>query len=228
MGYPSDPEIYYGDEEGLTTFQVWTMAFTSPSEETYARIVRDPNASIGRALMWFVVASFIGSMISVLANAIFGSFSNFTDFAELGEYAPMFEDLMGTFGMMQLICIPVGVVIGLIIFLFHTGVIHFIAGALGGTGNYSDLIYSFAAFTAPFSLVYNLILAIPVVQCFGVFTGFYALFLGMLALKVVHRFEWGKVIGTYAILIGMWLVFFCILAALMMGFINQVFQAMGA
>lgn len=228
MEYQPDIASSYGEEQ-LTTFQIWIMALTQPSEETYARILRDPKASVGKAAVWVFVTSLIGSTISLFANAIFGSFSSISRLAELGEFSPMFEDLAESaasgFSIGQVLCIPVWAVVGVAIFFIQAGVLHFIAGALGGNGTYADLIYAFAAYAAPFGLAYSVLMAIPIVQCFGIFVGFYGLYLGILALKVVHRFDWGKAIGTYGILIGIGLVFVCVIVALMMAIITQIFES---
>jgi hypothetical protein len=226
MEYQSEPGVYYG-EERFSTFQVWSMALTNPSEETYRRIVRDPDAGLGRAVVWFLAATLVGTTITVIANVLFGGLPSFSQMTELTEMMPEYQDLMGNMALFQVICIPVWTVVGLLVFLVHTGAIHFVAGALGGEGTFSDLIYAFAAYTAPFTLVYNVLLAIPIIQCFAVFLSFYALYLGVVALKVVHRFDWGKSIATFGILIAFLVLVFCIISALMARAITEMFQMMG-
>jgi hypothetical protein len=230
MEYQPDMGGSYG-EEPLTTFQIWVMAITQPVEETYSRILANPNKSVGMALVWIFVVSLIGSTISMISNAIFGSYLTAPRLLDLGEYSSIFEDMAeytsGGFSIGQVLCIPVWAVVAVIVFLIQAGVIHFIAGALGGNGSYSDLIYVNATFAAPIGLVTSVVSAIPVVGCFGIFVGLYGLYLGVVALKVVHRFDWGKAVATYGILIGIVVVFVCVIFTLMAAAITQLFEALG-
>jgi len=228
MEYQPISDGTYGEGERFSTFQVWMMALTKPNEETYSRIIRDPGAGVGRAIVWLIVTALIGTTISVVSNAIFGGFSNSSQLAELKELFPESQELIKNLPIFLAICIPASVIISLIIFFVQTGVLHFIAGALGGNGSYSDMIYAFAAFSSPYTLVYSLIAAIPIVQCFSFLLGFYALYLGILAIKVVHRFDWGKALGTYGILIIFAMVIACVIVALAMSTVTQLFEGMGA
>jgi hypothetical protein len=217
----------YKGQETFTTFQVWSMALTSPTENTYNRITHDPNAGMGRAILWFLVTSFIGSTISVLSNMLFGNTAALSRLSEWFDVAPELAKLQIQNSPFQLVCIPIITVAGLLILLIQTGMVHYIAGVLGGKGAYSDLVYASVAYSAPFFLVYTVISVIPIVQCLLPFLSLYAIYLALLALKVVHRLDWGKSIATYVILVVIILVLSCILAALLMGGINQVFRNFG-
>jgi hypothetical protein len=65
------------------------------------------------------------------------------------------------------------------------------------------------------------------VGCLGIFVGFFGLYLGVLTLKVVHEFEWGKAIATYAVLIAIVAIFACVLGVLMMASITALFESIG-
>jgi hypothetical protein len=216
------PLLYDSGEESLSTFQIWIMALTKPDEDTYSRIIRDPRANLGKALLWVSATSLIGYSILLLANIALGTLGILSQFSEFSGLAPQYRNLLGSSLLIAILCVPVWTVVNVVIFLIYAGIVHFIASALGGTGTYSKLVYAFAAFTAPFSLIYDFLLVIPLIQCLAIFTGIYAFFLSILALKVVHRFSWGKSIGTFIILLVLMFFLFVIIGLLLMRLLDSV------
>lgn len=220
MDDQATPVIYDSQVESFTILQTWIMALTQPYENTYARLIRDPKAGFGKAVLWVFVTNLIGYSILSLANLALGGLSVLSRFSELKEFMPDYPYLLGGSMLASLLCIPVWTVVGLVIFLVHTSIVHFVAGALGGNGTYSELVYAFAAFTAPFALIYDILMTIPIIQCFAIFTAFYAMFLSIVALKTVHRFSWGKSIGTFVILLILWFFIIVIIGLLLMRFLS--------
>ncbi|TES88992.1 MAG: DUF1282 domain-containing protein [Anaerolineales bacterium] len=199
-----------GGGETLSIVETWIKALTSPTEETYTKIAKDPGASIGKAILWIFLAGLVGAFITSLSNLVFS-----TPFLPLGEeYFPteFYEpSLIGV-----ILCTPVSAVFSVIGALVITGFCYIPARALGGTGTYEKLFYTFAAYQVPLGLVTSVLTSIPLIGCLSLFLGLYGLVLLVIATKAVMEFDWGKaVISSFVIpiiiaivVIGCFLLFF--------------------
>lgn len=164
----------------------WIKAVTSPNEEAYIEIINDPGASVGKAYLWLFVSGVIGAIIGALFSSIMSSVTGS-------------DSLFETAGFITFICIFAFVpMIGVTIF---TGISHGIAKLLGGEGDFGDLIYAVAAYTAPIGIVSNIIGSIPFVNLLAFPIGLYALVLNVVSIKAVHNFSWGKAAAASLILL---------------------------
>jgi hypothetical protein len=188
---------------------VWTFVFTRPSEDTYRILLSDPFASTNRALVWVGLAGLISSAVTILLNlgavraSVAGAF---------GDTA-VSRQFLGT--LVSLLCgIPFAALATMAVFAVSVGLVHFAANALGGTGEFTDLFYLFAAVSAPVSLVSSVLAAIPFVNCLNFAIGLYALYLQVLAVKTVHQLDWPRSIGSVAVLVILALLAGCLLVLL--------------
>ncbi|MEK6256887.1 MAG: YIP1 family protein [Chloroflexota bacterium] len=182
------------DGSGMTWSETWIKALTQPTEQTYEEIANDPGASTNKAYLWIAVTATISAFISISLGLLFGTY---------GEESG---------GLIFLLCavvlVPMFSIIGTMI---SAGVTQMVAGMLGGTGSFSKLVYPYAAFYAPITLITAGLSIIPILGLLAFPIGFYGLFLNVLAVKAVNQFSWGKAaISTLALLIIVGLVTACI------------------
>lgn len=188
--------------EPLTWQEVWTQAITRPSVETFEYLLGDPQVSPNRAYIWIAVSSAVGAVIQLILSFIFQSiFGTNTLLIFNGTSSQNFENTTEVSPALNLIfgviCgIPLAVVGALIFFVIISFILNLIARALGGTGEYQDMVYAMSTYTAPMTIINGVLGGIPIVNLLVLFTGFYAFVLQIIAIKTVHRFGWGQAILT--------------------------------
>ena len=73
--------------------------------------------------------------------------------------------------------------------MISTGVINWFARLYGGTGTYTELAFAYSAFAAPLMLI-------PFVPCLNFILVLYVTVLTVIAVKAVHKLNWGNSIGV--------------------------------
>lgn len=216
------------EPRSLAWHQVWIEALLHPSAKTFEMILADPKAKISRACWWIAITSLISYVLSGLFILVFGN-PLFQALPSMQEQAPPGAQLSTMLCMLPLI--PV---IALLALVIQAGLFHIFGRLLGGRGTFANMVYAVAAYTAPLSLVTGLISYIPVIQCLFIVLMIYALVLGVIAIKVVHHFEYGKAVGTmilYAlvfILIPACIIFFLVLSGPSIGNVfSNIIQNLG-
>lgn len=192
---PAAPEPFY---------KVWLKAVTKPNEQTYAEIANSSGASPTKAYLWLAISYIFTFFVSMLVF----SFSSSSQYGDFGEA------LGGS--VIALICgAPIGAVIGLLIYALEVAIVQWVAKLFKGTGSYNQLIYAFAAFTAPLTLVSGVLSAFSLIPfiglCFSIISigiGLYSIFLMITAVKGVNKFGWGEAAGS-VLLPGLVLIFVC-------------------
>src|SRR6185436_13844883 len=106
----------------------------------------------------------------------------------------IFQQTQSASWLTNLLCAPIFALLFILVFAIVTGITQLVAGALGGTGNYSKLLYTTAAYWAPLSILSALIGVIPVIGCFNLIFTIYGIVLDIIAVKVVNQFSWGKAV----------------------------------
>lgn len=186
----------------LSTIETWQLALTRPNQEAYQAISEDPSASLGKAIGWIALSSGVAYLIGALAQLFFIQLFPLESFMQGADEVfggTLFTQTSSTF---ILVCgLPFSVLMSVFGAFFLTGVIHFIATALGGSGSFARLFYVFAAISAPVSILSAGLGLIPIVNCLTVPLALYVLVLNILATKVVHKVSWGTAMGAYAILV---------------------------
>lgn len=194
--------------------QIWIKALTQPRTETYSQIVRDPGASIGKAVLWLAGAGLLGGLFTGIVRGVFNvrmldRFSQFSDFGDIGF-------LGAASGFMAVIWGVLGGVVGSLIGAFIlTGIVQLAARALGGTGSFEQLFYGYAAFQAPLGLVTAVLGVIPVINCLSIPLGIYGLVLMVIANQAVHEYDTGKaIISSLAPVLILLVICVCIFAGI--------------
>lgn len=122
-------------------YEVWMEVVTHPSKDSFRRILSDPTAGAARAFMWVGVIGLIFGILQAVVTQVTG-------------VSPAGGMGLATSMACLAIGVPIFSVIGLAI---GAGILRFIAGLLGGTGNFNDLTFSLGAVSAPISIVSSLI-----------------------------------------------------------------------
>jgi hypothetical protein len=208
MNEPSNAPLSTGpaDSAGFAGwFSTWMTAVTKPKEQTYAMLAEHPDAmSTNRAFTWVFLAGTISALISGVLQAIL-------ELAGFSSQTPSFGELFGRNagqgGVLSLgiaICIsPIAGAIATLFFAIGVGIIQWVAKMFKGTGTYSQLAYTIAAVSVPFSLVSSILTPFSAIQyvniCTGLLSlglGIYALVLQVMAVKAVNKFGWGEAAGA--------------------------------
>jgi hypothetical protein len=193
---PPAPEPFY---------QVWLKAVTRPNEQTYADLVSSPGANPNKAYLWLALSYVFSFFVVMLVSSVSTS----------TQYGGRLSDVLGS-SLIALICAaPISAVIGVLFYAIETAIVQWVANLFKGTGTYSQLIYAFAAFTAPISIVSSVISLFSLIPfiglCFSIISigvGIYALVLMIMAVKGVNKFGWGEAAGS-VLIPGLVVVFLC-------------------
>jgi hypothetical protein len=186
----------------LSTLETWRLALIQPNEDAYQQIRDNPSASLGRAIGWIALSSGVAYTIGALAQLFIIRLFPFLSFLEGAEEVMSGSLLSGMSTMFILVCgLPFSVLFSIFGVLLLAGLIHFIAGALGGRGSFDRLVYVFAAISAPVSILGGVLGLIPIVNCLTIPLALYVLVLNILAIKVVYKISWGAAMGAILILV---------------------------
>lgn len=182
-----DSSSYPGKEYSWS--QVWLKVLTSPSEQTFRDIVRDPKATQTRAYLWIFACTLVMYFLFVIFLALFGgSMSSYLEFGQLAS-----DQVMVGYILIGMICgSPVFAAISVIGLVISAGFYYFVAKLLLGEATFTETVYVLAAISAPMILISSMITFIPFVNILGIFIGFYALFLQLVAIKAINGFGWGS------------------------------------
>jgi len=185
-------------------FSIWMTAVTKPNEQTFATLAEHPDAqSNGRAFTWVFLAGTISALITGVFQAILG----------LAGFAagPGMSDLFGGSAQRGVavalgiaICgSPVFGAIATLGFAIGVGIIQWVAKMFKGTGTFSQLAYTMAAVSVPFTLVSSFLTPFSVIPYVGLcisgvsaLLGLYVLVLEVMAVKGVNKFGWGQATGS--------------------------------
>jgi hypothetical protein len=194
--------------------QTWINVVTQPGEDVFREELHKPDANIGTAVIWIIVAavglaifSAIGSLVSGLIGgsaSIMQSLLNSSDIppevaAQLAVYtAASGFGVVGAF-IGGLIFAPIGFFIGSLIYFA-------IAKLVGGVGNFEKHTYMLATFTAPIMVVNGAVSIIPFLGgCLSLFIAIYQIVLTYFAMKVTHNLSTGSalIVALTPIIIGL-------------------------
>jgi len=199
-------------DSGPTPFyQTWITALTKPNEQTYAALVKSPDANANKAYLWLFLTALLNFIFAALVQ---GAIMRNT-LQQFGEGADFLSNGFGS-SIIAVICgAPIGAVIYVLFFAITTAIVQWIAKMFNGQGSYNQLVYAFGAILAPYMLVscvLTLLSAIPYVGfCFSAIAGIagiYILVLEIMAVKGVNQFSWGAAVGALLIPVFV-IVFLC-------------------
>jgi hypothetical protein len=201
--------------ESFPWYQVWMNALTRPSVATYEELVRDPKAASGRAFLWIFLTSLIGYLFLMLGQLAGLGVSSMFGNAQMTR--------AGGGGFLVLACqSPIAAVMSVVGLAISAGITQLIARALGGTGSFSKLVYAFAAYLAPLSLISGVLGVIPFINLLTIPLGFYGIVLNVIAVKAVNQFGWGKAVLSSFVIFAAILVFVAIIVIVILALLGPV------
>jgi hypothetical protein len=193
--------------ESFSGLQAWWLAITNPRTSTYKRLVGDPKATLSRGTIWILGSSAIAQII-ILISALPQS------------RTPEWIFKLMLYGVP---CITILVAAGIFLYV---GVAQFIAGAFGGGGTFSQLVYAISAYFAPITIIGALVVLIPIVRYLAIPLFLYSLVLQLIAIKAVYQINWGHAIITGFILaLFVTILYFGVLGPLI-GTLEEVLEGM--
>jgi hypothetical protein len=187
--------------------EVWVEALTKPSVETYEDIVADPGASASKAYTWVLIAAFISYGVAVGLSFLLDSILGVTG---LQQYS-LFEGITSSV-IVLMCCAPILSLLAVLGLAINAAISQFVAGILGGSGSYNELVYAFGAYQAPLTLIAAALGAIPYLNCLtSILLGVYGIVLNVIAIKAVNKFDWASaIISSVVVVVGIIAVFGCI------------------
>jgi len=201
--YSNEP-IVPGRGPEMSLIDTWIDAFTKPKEETYARIVAQPSASVSKAFLWVFVASLLTSLVSIVAGFGGGQMESLRQLLppEIASQLP--ANAGPSIGIGTIICgVPIGAVLAVLGFAIGTGLVQWVAKLFGGTGTFDKLAYAFSSITVPYSVVAAVLGLLGLIPFVGILTGLigfalgiYVIVLEVLAVKAVDRLDTGRAVGS--------------------------------
>jgi hypothetical protein len=185
--------------QSLSWSQVWLYALTRPSEANFQILLNDPQARPGRGLIWVGITSLIASLIAVVFQILFRP--NIEEMTRFLQRDPGAGAQAGTIVLALLCGIPAGAIFAVLGTVIYTALVNFTAGALGGKGNFNQLVYLFSAITAPLSLLGVILGLVPIVNCLTFPLAVYSIYLDTVAVKTVHQLDWLRAAASVLILL---------------------------
>jgi hypothetical protein len=236
--FSNEPMAPDGSSE-MSLVETWIAAVTKPNEGTFARIVAQPSATMGKAFLWVFVASLVTTFASSIAQVagLGRQLETLRRFLppEIARELPV--STASPFGIGTIICgAPIGAVVAVLFFAISVALIQWVAKLFGGTGSFDKLAYAFSAVYMPYSVITAVLTLVGIIPFVGILTGligialfFYTIVLGVLAVKAVNGLDTGKAVGAVLLPgLGVFLIVCCciIIAAAAIGpMIGDVFDS---
>jgi hypothetical protein len=211
-------------QEPLPFLQAMFKAIGGPNTANFHRLAQNPNANATQGFLWIAIASAIGTLISTVLFTFIPNAAN--QYSQMLEYFRQYGNIEipdvlaptpSILGIgLRLICgIPLGVILAVVGAAIVAGLIHLVAGLLGGHGEYGKMVYMLALIQVPLGLVSTILTPLWFLGCLSALFGLYALVLEVLAIDGVYQFGTGKAVLTLLIpLVVLCLVIACIVVGI--------------
>ncbi len=182
--------------------QTWVHVLTHPDEKVFEEQRQKPEATLGTAILWMIIAAVIVAIVSFLAGGgVIQSMGNLQEMLQQADVPPEMRDQISFIFSSQMMTVFLGVASALnvifvpLMFLITVGIWHLVAVVLGGRSSFGNYAYLIAAFYAPATIVSALLGLIPFVGfCFQPIIFVYELVLATIATKVAYGLTTGKAI----------------------------------
>lgn len=185
--------------------QTWINAVTQPNEAFYDNERKSPNATLGTAIIWIVIAAIISGLLGGVQALIGMGGMNAAGMDQMladlpPETRQIFETMFSPQGLTSIII--ASVVITPIVWIIVMGILNLIARLLGGQGDFGRFAYLNAAYSAPIQVVSGLLGFVPFVGgCVSLLLFLYSLVLCYFTIKTEHQLSQGKSIATIVIMV---------------------------
>jgi hypothetical protein len=176
-------------------YEIWWEVYSRPGVTSFQTILNEPDHGATRGFIWIAIPSLIAAIAS---SAISVSYLQNIEPAYISPWV---------YFICIIIFTPIFAILGMII---SSGIYHWIARLLGGSGSWTDLVFCLSAIIAPselitgaISLISLLFLQIPVLIFIpwglSLIFGVYVIILIILAMMAVEKISAGKAALAYFI-----------------------------
>jgi hypothetical protein len=176
-------------------YEIWWEVYSRPGVPSFQSLLNEPNHTITRAFIWIAIPSLIAVIAS---SAISVSYLQNVEPAYVSPWV---------YFICIIILTPIFTILGMII---SSGIYHWIARLLGGSGSWTDLVFCLSAVIAPseliagaISLISLLFVQMPVLIFIpwglSFIFGIYVIILIILAIMAVEKVSAGKAALAYFI-----------------------------
>lgn len=184
--------------------QTWIAAVSNPNEEFYEAERIKPDANIGTAVIWVIIATVIAAVLGALRtvigiNAMGGMDQLFSQMDLPPEVAQQMSQILsgGAGAGLAIGAIVTSLILTPIFFLIGVGIFYLVARMLGGQGEFGRYAYLLSAFYAPLTVVSAVLGLVPLLGgCVTFIIALYQVVLTYFATKVEHRLTSGKAIAV--------------------------------
>ena len=174
-------------------FHVWRAAVMSPRTSTYADIASRPGVNSRRALAWMLTAS-LTSVLPLVSLSLLHIRSG----VSTTRVADALAEALNSPLLLTFVPIAIGVVTALGLAAW-AAIAHLTARLLGGDGRFPALLFGFAAFSAPLTLIGTVLVTVTPVQGLSTIAFAYQVLLAIIATKAIHRLGWVRAIVPTAL-----------------------------
>lgn len=157
---------------------IWLSALLRPSAATYARLARQPRASMRSAYTWIAACSLVGGLSTGL-NVVLSRLA---------------QD--GSLDVELLLGILLHALLVVLFWGMFSGCAQLAARLFKGAGTYKELSYAFATFSAPLIVVFSILSLVPQLGIPLLLLYLYWIVLYVLAIKAVNQFSLLRALGS--------------------------------
>jgi hypothetical protein len=202
-------------------YDVWMTVMLTQDVESYADVLKDPDAGIERAFVWMACAGIANALaipIALLMNPAFAQIIADPEFQSVSGGLDL-TAFIGIFTLIMLFSLPIANIINLAL---NGAIQNFLAVFFGGNGYYSRTVYALAAYLAPLTIITSLLYLIPFVgQCLASLLGFYGVYMNIRALRASHSISAGSAFGVLIAPGILFMLFACFIMFLVSGMVGS-------
>lgn len=174
-----------------TWTDVWTMAVTRPTVDTFHTLLQDPLVTWTRAVMWLFLTGMISAVVAF--NALVSNPNFQAALAQMSAEAGIADGVSGG-ALLSAACIVAPFAASFSVFGFFAlaWVIHMVAQRMAGvpfSGVFLRLFYCIAAISAPISLLSALVAILPPLGFLGFVLLGYQAYLYVLAVRAIYGLQ---------------------------------------
>jgi hypothetical protein len=184
----------FASQRSAPWLRIWQKALTQPTVTTYQDLIGWAGDGARETWIWLFASSLISGLLISLE--------------------PLFTGASQTLDFGLALAIPIFAIIAVLVWWLFAGCMHFTARPLKGTGAYANLIYLFAAFSAPLMLLASVLSLVPRSGPLLIGLYLYWLALFVVATQAVHRFS--RVRAVVSVLVAL-LVSAALLGSVVLG-----------
>jgi hypothetical protein len=195
-------------------FQTWWTVLTKPGEATFQEELEKPQATLGMAFIWIVIAAVILAVLSIIGVLVSSVLSSGPGIMQSLMGSDMPPEMAAQMAAFTGASIGLGIVfafIGSLIFaplgfLIGSAIYFLIAKVVGGEGSFERHTFALSTFTAPLLIVNGALGIIPVLgACLSFVVYIYQIVLTYFAMKVAHNLTSGKalLVALVPLIIGL-------------------------